>query len=136
MEAARWKVTAVQKALGTNQQHASLQQVVALVADGNPKGITHVTKEDLEVACLNEACQRFTQAAGLTLQCCKNLYFHSWETTLKSTTFQQVLDGTFQCPESCNVYTKKVLKQLARPPQVVEIPGWTFEEYRWGWAIA
>jgi len=28
-------------------------------------------------------------------------------TTLKSTAFQQALDGTYQCPEFCDIYTKK-----------------------------
>jgi len=56
VEATQWKATAVPKALGTNQQHAGLQQVMAPVADGNPNRITHITKEDLEVACLIEAC--------------------------------------------------------------------------------
>jgi len=62
-EAAQQKVTAVCKALGTNQHHAGLQQVTAPKADGDPTRIMHVVKEDLEVACLNEAHQQFTQVA-------------------------------------------------------------------------
>jgi len=128
-------VTAVFKALGMNQHHVGLQQVMALKANGDPTRIMHIMKEDLEVACLNKAQRRFTQAAT-TPMLQEPLLLLLGNTTLKSAAFQQVLEGMFQCPESCDIYTKKVLKQLARPPQGTEILGRTFEEYRWGWAIA
>ena len=105
-EAAQQKVTAVCKALGTKQHHARLQQGTALKADGDPTRITHVMKEDLEVACLNKAYQWFTQAAT-TPMLQEPLLLLLSNSTLKSTAFQQVLDGMFQWPKACNKYTKK-----------------------------
>jgi len=79
---------------------------MALIADGDPNRIMHIMKEDLEVACLNKAHRRFTQVAN-TPMLQEPLLLLLGNTTLKSTAFQQVLDGTFQCPESCDIYTKK-----------------------------
>jgi len=106
-EAAQQKVTAVCKeALGMNQHHAGLQQVMAPKADGDPTRISRIMKEDLEVACLNEAHQQFTQVAT-TPMLQEPLQLLLGNTTLKSTVFQQVLDGMFQWPKACNKYTKK-----------------------------
>jgi len=54
-EAAQQKAMAVCKTLGMNQHHAGLQQVTAPKANRDSTRITHITKEELEVACLNEA---------------------------------------------------------------------------------
>jgi len=105
-EAARRKATAFRKALRINQHHAGLQQITAPTADGEPTRITHTTKVELEEACLNEARRRFTQAAN-TPMLQEPLKFLLGNTTLTAEAFQQVLEGTFQCPEECNLYTKK-----------------------------
>jgi len=55
---------------------------------------------------------------------------------IDSNTFQQILDGRFECPETCEPITKWLLQQLARPEGVNDHPPRTYQEYRQGWLKA
>jgi len=55
---------------------------------------------------------------------------------IDSNTFQQILDGTFECLATCEPITKWLLQQLARPEGVQEHLPQIYQEYWQGWLQA
>jgi len=55
---------------------------------------------------------------------------------MKSKAFQEVLKGTFQLPEECNPFDKKLLQALQKPPGIPLIPQRTLTNYTNGWKKA
>jgi len=47
--------------------------------------------------------------------------------------FDQVLEGTFEPPDSCDQYTKEVFAHLTRPELVQNMDVPSLEEYIYGW---
>jgi len=93
------------------------------------------SKDTLETACLDEAHQRFTQAAKtplLQLSASQGLDSLS----IGSPAFLQILQGTYPYHEISDSFTRKLLQQLKRPSDIPEIPIRTPEEYRYGWQHA
>jgi len=73
-----------------------------------------MTKEQIELACLEEAHRRFTQAMDMPmLQQTMTLGIGLKD--INSPAFQEILDGTFKCPLHCEPTTQRLLQQLAQP---------------------
>jgi len=123
----------VKLALGKVTNHRPL----ALVSEPNPMGIRHEcsTRPALEQACLAEAGRRFTQAT-----CTPCFQSPIWEIFgelgVNRKAFDQVLDGTFDPPPSCDQFTKKVFTHLQRPATVRPTAAPTIAEYVYGWQHA
>jgi len=62
-------------------------------------------KEQIELACLDEAHQRFAQAADMPILQ-QPLVTSIGHVDIDSQAFQQILDGTFQYPPTCEPITK------------------------------
>jgi len=52
---------------------------------------------------------------------------------MTATAFQEVLDRTFQPPEECDPYTKKLLQALQKPTEITPIPQRTLTDYTNAW---
>jgi len=94
-----------------------------------------VSKEALEAACLEEAHQRFTQAAQsplLLLPAEKGL----GSLQIGSKAFYQILDGTYPLHEITNPYTVKLSQQLKKPTNFEEVPQHSHADYHTGWKQA
>jgi len=50
--------------------------------------------------------------------------------------FEQILNGTFQCPVECNQYVQKLIKHLKQPKDLPPILPRTYEEYKRSWELA
>jgi len=55
---------------------------------------------------------------------------------MTTTAFQVVLEGTFQPPEECNPYAKKLLQALQKPPGITPILQRTLTDYTNTWKKA
>jgi len=119
-KAIRKKAQAVKRALGQLETCQGLLQVTAPVKGSDANNcIMYTSKEQIKLACLEEAHHRFTKAAD-TPMLQKPMISCIHIANIDSAAFQQILDGTFQCPSTCNPITKRLLKQLARPAGVVD----------------
>jgi len=101
---------------------------VALAGTAPRRGLNHVigptpsdptqwmeskTKTELETLCLVEAGRRFTQAATMPILQAPLLELFT-EANLATKAFNQVLAGTFVCPDEVNEMTKRLLLALRR----------------------
>jgi len=90
------------------------------------------SKGELELACIDEASQCFTQANG-TPFLAEPLLRLFGEMGFNSRLFQQVLDGTYHPPMACDPYAAKLLLHLQYPPNLQPIPAQSLQEYQSGW---
>jgi len=134
-EAIRKKAFNVKRALGQLETRRGLIQVSAPTEEANPTRITHMNKEKIELACLNEAHRQFTQAAEMPMLQ-EPMFSRLGLADIESEAFQQILDGTFKCPKQCDSITQRLLQQLAHPPGVQDHSPRSYEEYQWGWTRA
>jgi len=130
-EAIRRKAFAVKWVLGQLETHCGLLQVTAPVMGSNTNWITYTNKEQIELACLEEAHQQFTQAAE-TPMLQKPMISCLGLASINSSAFQQILDGTSQCPPTCEPITKCLIQQLTWPEGVVDHQLWTYKEFQSG----
>ncbi len=93
------------------------------------------TRQALEQACLDEAGRRFTQA-NLTPCFQTPIWEIFGDLGVTRKAFDQVLDGTFVPPASCDSFTQKVLAHLRRPATVCSTQAPSIEEYISGWKRA
>jgi len=97
-----------------------LLQVTAPVKGSNTNNcIMYTNKEQIKLACLEEAHCHFTQATD-TPMLQKPMIACISIANVDSAAFQQILDRTFKCPSTCDPITKRLLKQLAGPAGVVD----------------
>jgi len=90
------------------------------------------TRPTLELACLAEAGRRFTQAN--TTPCFQPPIWGIFgDLGVQCQAFDQVLEGTFTPPSTCDPFMKKVLEHLKRPSQVQQITQPSLSEYIYGW---
>jgi len=75
------------------------------------------TRPELEAMCLSEASRRFTQAATTPFLTSPLIKIFT-ESNLSMGDFNQVLAGTFVCPEEVDNLTKRLLSALQRPPTI------------------
>jgi len=93
------------------------------------------TKHALETACLAEAGWQFTQANQTP--CFQSLIWEIFgEMGICRLAFNQVLEGTFEPPDSCDQYTKKVFAHLKWPESVRQIDSPSLAEYIYSWCHA
>jgi len=55
---------------------------------------------------------------------------------MENLAFEQVLEGTFQCPADCDIYLQKLLAHLKRPDDLPPITMRTYAEYQRNWERA
>jgi len=123
-------VQQVKFALGKVTQHRPL----AIVNEPTPTNTRRdcTTWSALKTACLAEAGRWFTQANQTP--CFKSPIWEIFgELGVRCKAFDQILDGTFTIPSSCDQFTKKVLEHLKRPSMVRPIPQPSLAEYMCGW---
>jgi len=94
-----------------------LLQVTAPTTEAPPNQITYTNKKQIELACLDEAHRQFKQAAEMPMLQ-EPMFSQLGIANIDSEAFQQILDGTFECPATCKPITKWLLQQLARPEGV------------------
>jgi len=90
------------------------------------------TKAELETMCLEEAGHCFTQAATapfLTLPLI-NIFM---ESNLSTHAFDQVLAGTFACPDEVDEMMKQLLSALQQPQTILGLQPRTLDEITAGW---
>jgi len=93
------------------------------------------TNQGLEWACLAEAGQRFMQANQTP--CFKPPLWEIFgKLGVHCCSFDAVLEGMFVPPEDCDLYAKKLLYQLRKLPEVLEVGLTTIMEYIMGWQHA
>jgi len=131
-EAIRKKAWDVKRALGQLATRRGLTQVTAPLEGPGGRRITYTDKDQIELACLDEAHRRFTQAANTPIlqQPLGAIIGHA---DIDSRAFQQILDGNFQYPCTCEPITKQLLQQLARPEMVKEHGDRMYEDFKCGW---
>jgi len=91
--------------------------------------ITYNNKADLKTACLKEARRQFTQAATtpmLQQPMIKLVGFADMD----KPAFQQILDGNFKCPDTCDLYLRKLLPYLCKPEHIPAMDMQTYTEYK------
>jgi len=92
-------------------------------------------KSTLKQACLDEAKQRFTQAArSPLLQLPPTTGLGSLQ--IGSEAFLQILDGTFPYEQISDEYMRKLLHQLQKPAQFCKVSPRTDGKYKTGWQRA
>jgi len=90
---------------------------------------------DLENLCLAEASRRFTQAAKTPFLQPPLLKLFT-EANLLTKAFDQVLEGTFECPEGINAMTQHLLSALQCPPEIKIIQTQQLGDITAGWCKA
>jgi len=131
----RVKLTAkqVKLALGKTTAHRPLAIVSEPMENGSCRDCH--TRQALEQACLDEAGRRFTQANFTP--CLQNPIWDIFgDLGITRKAFDQVLNGTFVPPDSCDPFTRKVLTHLSKPAVVRTTPDPSIEEYIQGWKKA
>jgi len=133
-EQLRLTAKCVKYALGKTTSHAPLAVVNTVDSQsGAQQDITQKCK--LEMVCLEEAGQRFTQASSTPFLVLPLVEMFR-EVGLTSPAFQAVLDGTFNTPGECDRYVQKVLRKLVKPMTIQQCGLLTLEEYISGWRKA
>jgi len=94
-----------------------------------------MTRTTLETLCLAEAGRRFTQAATTPFLQTPLIELFT-EANLATQAFDQVLAGTFECPEEADVMTKRLLEALRRPPGIKTIQPRQLDKITAGWRKA
>jgi len=90
------------------------------------------TKTELETLCLAEAGRQFTQVAtNPFLQ--TPLIELLTKANLVTKAFDQVLAGTFECPEGVDKMTECLLSALQHPPRMKIIQLWQLGDITTGW---
>jgi len=120
---------------GTSGQHKGLSHVWGPTQHNPSKCQSSKTKGDLEIMCLEEAGQRFTQA-GHTPFLKPPLVEIFMEYNVHTPAFKQVLQGTFVCPIGTNPMTQQLIKALAQPPGINTIQQQGIDEITAGWRKA
>jgi len=102
-----------------NPRPGALQAVIGPAPDRQLKEFS--TKYELEKVCLEEAGCRFSHANDTPLL--QNPILQRFgETGTNRPAFKKVLDGKYQSSPEENVYARKLLQQLKRPPEVQDVP--------------
>ena len=122
----------VKTALGKQAVHNGLSQVTAPRSNDDSTRVTYNSKEDLEKACLEEARRRFTQAAATPMLQPPMIDLVGLA-DMDKPAFQQILDGNFECPETCDPYLKKLIPYLRKPDNIPEMNMRTYTEYKRSW---
>jgi len=125
----------VKKVLGTHSRHAGLTQVTGPMQDNPMTRTPYTTKKEIEQACLDEAKRRFTQANDTPMLQQPMLSIFGVN-NMEHPAFEQVLQGTFQCPAGCDIYLQKLLAHLKRPDDLPTITMRTYAEYQRSWERA
>jgi len=94
-----------------------------------------MTKHELEMACLKEARHRFTQAAQTPMLQTLMVELLGLD-NMESSMFQQILNGSFECPPECNEYLQKLLPFLAKLDNIPKITMRMYKEYKRSWEHA
>jgi len=103
-KAIRKKARDVKCALGQLDRCRGLLQVTAPIKGSSTNRKMYITKEQIELACLEEAHRRFTQAMDMPmLQQTMTLGIGLKDINLPA--FQEILDSTFKCPLHCKPMT-------------------------------
>jgi len=93
------------------------------------------TKTELENLCLAEAGRRFTQAATTPFLRAPLLEIFT-EANLATKAFDQVLEGTFVCPEGVDEVTQRLIRALSCPVGMTTIQPRQLGEITDGWRKA
>jgi len=121
--------------LGQLETRCGLLQVTAPVTGSKTNQIMYTNKDQIELACLEEAHHQFTQAADTPMLQQPRISCFGLA-NIDSVAFQKILDGTFQCLSTCDLITKHLLQQLARPDRVVDHHLRMYKEFYKGWSQA
>jgi len=123
----------VKFALGKVTMHRPLAIINKPTTIGTQRNCT--TRHALENACLAEAGRRFTQANNTP--CFQSPIWEIFgELGIHHKAFDQVLEGTFEPPNSCDLFMKKVLAHLKQLESVRPITSPSLAEYIHGWQNA
>jgi len=110
MTKAIWKKALnIKHALGQLETRRRLLQVTAPIMGSKNNQKMYTNKEQIKLACLEEAHRRFTQAAD-TPMLQQTMTLHLGLADVDSPAIQQILYGTFQCPPNCKPMTKCLLQ--------------------------
>jgi len=93
------------------------------------------TRNQLEKACLEEASRQFFQA-NVTPLLQQPILNQFGEIGTNQQAFKQALAGTLNPEVHEDPFVTKLLKALQRPPQVIDIPQRSLQEYMEGWKKA
>jgi len=132
MEQSQDTARKVKQALGQGAIHTGLCQVTAPINTEDSRRVTITTKTKLEIACLEEAKCRFTQVA-MTPMLQPPMIDLLGIDDVDSPAFQQILNGTFECPQDCDPYIQKLLPYLAWPDSIPEVTMRTYKDYKSSW---
>jgi len=117
MEKIRNNARMIKLALNNHAPRRGLTHVTGPHPSDPARRLESKTRPDLETMCLSEAGRRFTQAATTPFLTPPLLEIFT-ESNLATHAFDQVLEGTFECPKEVNDMTKRLLAALKRPPTI------------------
>ncbi len=129
-ERARKMARRVRLVLQSSNQQGALQAVTGPTPEGHRQEFT--TKSSLEKACLEEAGRRFTQANN-TPMLQTNMIQRFGEIGANRPEFKKVLARKSQPLPTDDIYTTKLLQHLNRPPNIIDLPPRSLQEYTMGW---
>jgi len=118
-------------ALGTNNGCHSLNQVWGPQLNNPAVRQESTSKTKLDAMCLAEAGQRCTLACHTPFL--QPPLLNIFTEAIHTQAFDQVLQGTFQCPPGTDPMAQQLLATLARPLTVPIIPQWTLDKIITGW---
>jgi len=101
----------------------------------NTSHIESSTKLELEQLCLSKARRCFTQAATMPFLTSPLVEIFT-EANLFTQAFDQVLEGTFECPPNTDPFAKCLIQALQRPENITTIPNRQLDEITTGWCKA
>ena len=120
----------VRRILNPSGAKQPLSMVVA-PDEGTGERQEFTKKTELEQACLAEAGRRFTQARHTPLLTSPLLDIFGEQGQTKA--FEQVLNGTFQIPPTCDPHMAKFLAAVSRPNSITKVTARSIQAYQRGW---
>jgi len=114
-------------AIWTNSGRQGLSQVWGPQPNNPLARPESTSKSELEITCLEEAGRWFTQASHMPfLQ--TPLVELFMESNVYTPAFEQVLQGTFQCPPGTDQMAKRLIEALVQPTNIPQISWRTLDE--------
>jgi hypothetical protein len=101
-----------------NTEHASIS-TVEITAD-NGQTMECLSRESIEMACIQEGQRRFTQAKNSPFL--KGSLLESFGYNANPAATEAVLNGTFQTGNDVSIYTRQFIKELQMPDCIRSLP--------------
>jgi len=116
-------------------QHMGLTQVTAPTNNQDPKHTCYTMQPKIKKACLEEAKRQFTQVKDTPMLQPPMINLVGIN-NMDAPAFSQILNGTFKCPENCDLYLQKLLPHLQQREDLPSITIQMYKEYKCSWETA